>query len=83
MKHNTPAGENKFGDMSKQYRARFQPANQWEDEAVKRLVLKRWERDKGKPMNRDRMAETFLKRQANALETLAAMKRSREAEVGE
>lgn len=47
---------------------------------VKRLVLNRWERDKGKPVNRDRAAETFLKRQANAKETLAALQGNRKGE---
>jgi hypothetical protein len=76
MEHNQP----QTPKPPRSFRRRLLP-NQWEDEMVKRLVLNRWERDRGKPVNRDRAAETFLKRQANAKETLAALHRNREDEV--
>lgn len=76
MEHNQPQPPK----HPRSFRRRL-ATNQWEDEMVKRLVLNRWERDKGKPVNRDRAAETFLKRQANARETLAALNKEREPEV--
>jgi hypothetical protein len=75
MNHNQP----QTPKPPRSFRRRL-PTNQWEDEMVKRLVLNRWERDKGKPVNRDRAAETFLKRQANAKETLAALQGNRKGE---
>lgn len=56
------------------YRERLRPANEWEDQAVKRLVLARWAKEQHRKTGDDRLLETFLKRTSKAIGTLAALR---------
>lgn len=59
------------------YRERLRPANDWEDEIVKRLVLNRWAKEQHRQTGDGRLLETFLKRSSAALNTLAELRKRR------
>lgn len=68
--------------VSRSYRRRLRPSNDWEDDQVKRLILNRWAAEEThRPTGSARLVDSFLRRSSNALETLVKLRKRSEAEA--
>lgn len=79
MTNKTPSNPGVSRDaVSRAYRRRFRPTDDWEDDMVKRLVLNRWAAERYRPTGSAKLVDSFLRRSSSALETLVNLRKRQE-----